>query len=82
MTTDYLSFSDPKALKKLNEFLNIHLKMYNTSASKIGFHTKGYIFKKNEIYRIIVGSSNLTQSALTKNREWNSKIIETVSSFV
>lgn len=75
LTTDYLSFSDPKALKKLNEFKNIHLKMYNTSASKIGFHTKGYIFKKNEIYRIIVGSSNLTQSALTKNREWNSKIV-------
>lgn len=75
LTTDYLSFSDPKALTKLNEFRNIELRMYGTGASKMGFHTKGYIFKQNGIYHIIVGSSNLTQSALTKNREWNSKIV-------
>lgn len=77
LTTDYFSFSDPKALKKLNEFKNIHLRMYDTKASKIGFHTKGFVFKLNEIYHIIVGSSNLTQSALTKNKEWNSKIVST-----
>ncbi len=75
LTTDYLVFSDPKALKRLHEFKNIRLRMYDTSTGKIGFHTKGYIFKQSELYHIIVGSSNLTQSALTKNREWNSKIV-------
>lgn len=40
-------------------------------------HTKGYIFKKEKMYRIIVGSSNMTLSALTTNREWNTKIVST-----
>ena len=42
-----------------------------------GFHTKGYIFKKEEIYRIIIGSSNMTSAALTSNREWNTKVVST-----
>lgn len=70
LTTDYLNFSEPKALKKLLEFSNIELKLY----SKENFHTKGYIFKFNDHYKLIIGSSNLTQTALTKNKEWNIKI--------
>ena len=70
LTTDYLNFSEPKALKKLLSFSNIQVKMY----SKENFHTKGYIFKNKNHYKVIVGSSNLTQTALTKNKEWNLKI--------
>lgn len=77
LTTNYLSFSEPRALKKLNELSNIKLKMYDVDAADEGFHTKGYIFKKDETYRIIVGSSNITSTALTSNREWNTKIIST-----
>lgn len=77
LTTDYLTFSDPKALRMLAKFKNIELKMFVTENVKEGFHTKGYIFKKEEIYRIIVGSSNMTLSALTTNREWNTKIVST-----
>lgn len=77
LTTDYLTFSDPKALRILASFKNIELKMYVTENAKEGFHTKGYIFKKEELYRIIVGSSNMTLSALTTNREWNTKIVST-----
>ena len=77
LTTNYLSFSEPEALTKLNELSNITLKMYDIDASGEGFHTKGYIFKKSEIYRIIIGSSNITSSALTSNREWNTKLIST-----
>ena len=77
LTTDYLMFSDPKALRILANFKNIQLKMFITDNSKEGFHTKGYIFKKEEMYRIIVGSSNMTLSALTTNREWNTKIVST-----
>ena len=75
LTTDYLLFSDPSALDKLNELSNIELKMYKTSHESGGFHTKGYIFKQDEIYRIIIGSSNLTIDALTRNREWNTKLV-------
>ncbi len=75
LTTDYLMFSEPKALRILSEFKNIKVKMFVTPNAKEGFHTKGYIFKKEEMYRIIVGSSNMTLSALTTNREWNTKIV-------
>lgn len=77
LTTDYLTFSAPKALRILANFNNIELKMFVTENAKEGFHTKGYIFKKEEMYRIIVGSSNMTLSALTTNREWNTKIVST-----
>ena len=49
--------------------------MYQTEGEKDGFHTKGYIFKDGKIYRIIVGSSNLTSSAITINQEWNTKLV-------
>lgn len=77
LTTNYLNFSEPKALAKLNELKNITLKMYDVDAAGEGFHTKGYIFKKEEVYRIIIGSSNMTKSALTTNREWNTKVVST-----
>lgn len=77
LTTNYLNFSEPKALEKLNELNNITLKMYDVEVADEGFHTKGYIFKKEEIYRIIIGSSNMTKSALTTNREWNTKVVST-----
>lgn len=77
LTTNYLNFSEPKALKKLNELKNITIKMYDVDEKDHGFHTKGYIFKKEEIYRIIIGSSNMTRSALTTNLEWNTKIVST-----
>lgn len=77
LTTNYLNFSEPGALKKLNELSNITLKMYDVEVAAEGFHTKGYIFKKDELYRIIIGSSNITSAALTNNREWNTKLIST-----
>ena len=51
MTTDYLTFSEPKALEKLSTLKNIQLKMYQSSEAQEGFHTKGYIFKEKEIGR-------------------------------
>lgn len=78
LTTNYLNFSEPKALKKLNELSNITLKMYDVEVANEGFHTKGYIFRKEEIYHIIIGSSNITSAALTDNREWNTKLVSTV----
>ncbi len=79
LTTNYLSFSEPKALRLLHERKNIRIKMYDVEAAGEGFHTKGYIFKKDEIYRIIIGSSNITSAALTSNKEWNTKIVSAES---
>ena len=74
LTTDYLGFNNPDVLDDLGHLNNIELRVYCTSnGSKHGFHTKGYIFKQDQLYQIIVGSSNLTINALKKNREWNTR---------
>ncbi len=77
LTTDYLNFSEPQALLKLNELSNIDIRMYCVKDGGKGLHTKGYIFRNDELYKIIIGSSNLTQSALTINHEWNTKLVST-----
>ena len=61
-------FSEPQALDMLAGFKNIELKMFMTDRETGGFHTKGYIFHQDDIFRIIIGSSNLTLNAITKNR--------------
>lgn len=76
LTTDYLNFSSPRALEKLDSLSNIDLRVYRTDGRE-GFHTKGYIFKQEELYKIITGSANMTANALTVNREWNTKIVST-----
>lgn len=77
LTTNYLNFSEPKALEKLNELKNIDVRMYCVGGENPGFHTKGYMFREGEIYKIIIGSSNMTMRALAVNKEWNTKIIAT-----
>lgn len=77
LTTDYLSFSEPDALETLSSLKNIKLRMFRSNDETGGFHTKGYIFRQEEMYRIIIGSSNMTLSAVTRNREWNTKIVST-----
>lgn len=78
LTTDYLCFSDPEALDMIANLNNIELRMYQTRRAGNGFHTKGYIFQKSGEYRFIIGSSNLTQDALTRNMEWNTRLVSTV----
>ena len=77
LTTDYLTFSQPKALEKLASLKNIDLRMYHSKTENDGFHTKGYIFKNQGVYQIIIGSSNMTAKALMVNREWNTKLVST-----
>lgn len=74
ITSTYLNFSDPKALKKLYSFNNIDMKVYN-DVQKKGFHSKAYIFEYDDFYKVIIGSSNITASALKSNIEWNVEII-------
>lgn len=60
LTTDYLCFSEPEALKSLSGLRNVSLRMYQTGDGP-GFHTKGYIFRQDGLYRILIGSANMTQ---------------------
>ncbi len=70
LTGDYLDFTEPKALKRLLKYKNIELKIL----PKEKFHAKGYFFRHGNMWTMIIGSSNLTQTALTVNFEWNLKI--------
>ncbi|PKK95428.1 MAG: DUF3427 domain-containing protein, partial [Tenericutes bacterium HGW-Tenericutes-5] len=74
ITSTYLSFTDVKSLRKLTTFNNIETKIYIADSFR-GFHTKGYIFEYEDYFKVIIGSSNITQSALKTNVEWNVRYI-------
>ena len=66
LTSTYLNFNSPAAFRKLLEYDNIEVRVYQGD-----LHAKGYLFERDATSTVIVGSANLTQSALTCNREWN-----------
>lgn len=70
LVSQYLNFTEPEALKRLLQFENIDLRI----TTKGNSHAKGYIFKKDNFYNLIIGSSNLTAQALSINKEWNLKV--------
>lgn len=70
LVSQYLNFTQPEALKRILKFKNIELRI----ATKENSHSKGYLFKIEDYYNLIIGSSNLTDSALTTNKEWNLKV--------
>ncbi|ADV50041.1 type III restriction protein res subunit [Cellulophaga algicola DSM 14237] len=76
LVSQYLNFTQPEALKRLLQFQNIELKIITKEDS----HSKGYIFKHSEYYNLVIGSSNLTSSALSTNKEWNMKVSARYSS--
>ncbi|MFM1913270.1 MAG: hypothetical protein RIR51_1108 [Bacteroidota bacterium] len=71
LVSKYLNFTQPHALKDLLSFSNIELRIKTVG----NFHSKGYLFRnKGEFYDLIIGSSNLTENALSSNEELNLKI--------
>lgn len=70
VVSQYLNFTEPEALRRLLQFKNIELKI----AKNVYAHSKGYLFKQKRHYNLIIGSSNLTQSALSSNKEWNLQV--------
>lgn len=68
ITSTYLGFNSPKVFEELLTFNNLDVRLYE---DEVGFHPKGYIFKKDDYYKAIIGSTNLTQTALSENQEWN-----------
>lgn len=70
LTSTYLNFNQPKVFKELLKLSNVEVRLTNIK----GFHSKGYIFEQKDHYSLIVGSTNLTSSALKVNHEWNIKL--------
>lgn len=72
LASQYLNFTEPGALRDLLKFPNLEVRMLTEERA---FHAKGYLFHqintKPENYTMVIGSSNLTQNALTHNQEWN-----------
>lgn len=61
---DYLYVTQPEALEALiNIHEDIEVRLWNSNG--ISFHPKAYIIQDNENGTLIVGSSNLSRSALT-----------------
>ena len=75
IASQYQNFSEPSALRKLLKLKNIELRI--VPDDRYQMHVKAYIFKNKDEYSLIVGSSNLTQSALCVNQEWNIKVSST-----
>ena len=48
LTTNYLNFSEPRALEKLNGLKNITLKMYDVKQQEMGFIRKDIFSKKKK----------------------------------
>ena len=74
ITSVYLNITDSKALQKLLSYKNIKVKIYNNSSES--FHTKAYLFEKEKYHSVVIGSSNISQSALYSAEEWNVKLTD------
>jgi superfamily II DNA or RNA helicase/HKD family nuclease/diadenosine tetraphosphate (Ap4A) HIT family hydrolase len=75
LTGDYLDITDPQALLELLDLDGrIDLRVFETRA--ISFHPKSYIFHLDDGSSVaLVGSSNLTSSALRTGVEWNYRVV-------
>jgi len=75
ITSDYLGFNSPHAFSELLNLteLGIDVRIHNETA----FHPKGYVFQQPSGVTAILGSSNLTETALAKNHEWNLRVSAT-----
>lgn len=80
LTGDYLYVTDPKALEKLLHLKgeNIEVRLWQSQGTS--FHPKSFIFKHKEDGALIVGSSNMSRSALIQGIEWNLRMERKVSS--
>jgi superfamily II DNA or RNA helicase len=78
LVSQYLNFTQPEALKRLLKLKNLEVKI----AIAQNFHSKGYLFRRERTFDLIVGSSNLTASALCSNIEWNLKVSATPESYI
>jgi superfamily II DNA or RNA helicase/HKD family nuclease/diadenosine tetraphosphate (Ap4A) HIT family hydrolase len=77
LTGDYCDLTEPEALRRLLDLSgDVELRVYETAGGRT-FHPKAYIFSAMEgPGAAFVGSSNLSETALTHGVEWNYRVAD------